>query len=223
MTTYGCSSGLSKKPLNHVLPGTAGYSLTCTSSLQSALETLKNLVHETDVWFEIADFLVPEESDSEAEIEKMTQWLMENLGPEVPSHFSAFHLDWKMMGKPRTPLSILTRSRATALKNELGHIYTGNVHYIEGESTYCRSIAALFMGGTGTNYLPGPRATRATAGPVASIAPGFSTARPVTGTASVSRCAWGMTRFRQTAKGVVPHFVATARPRYVKKTIGPGP
>jgi hypothetical protein len=86
----------------------------------------------------------------------MSQWLMENLGPEVPSHFSAFHPDWKMMDKPRTPLSTLTRSRATALKNELGYVYTGNVHYMEGDSTYCRSSAALLMGGTGTNFLPDP-------------------------------------------------------------------
>ncbi len=118
----------------------------CTSSLGPVLETLKYLKHETDVWFEITDLLIPGENDSEAEIEEMTQWLMENLGPDVPLHFSAFHPDWKMLDKTRTPTSTLTRSRAIAMKNGLGHVYLGNVHDFDGSSTYCRSCGALLIG-----------------------------------------------------------------------------
>ncbi len=118
----------------------------CTASLGPVLETLKYLKHETDVWFEITDLLIPGENDSEAEIEEMTQWLMENLGPDVPVHFSAFHPDWKMLDKTRTPTSTLTRSRAIALKNGLGYVYTGNVHDIEGDSTYCRSCGVRLIG-----------------------------------------------------------------------------
>ncbi len=79
------------------------YWKVCGGHLQPVLDTIKYLKDETDVWFEITDLLIPDENDSEAEIEEMTQWIMENLGPDVPLHFTAFHPDWKMMDKPRTP------------------------------------------------------------------------------------------------------------------------
>ena len=48
--------------------------------------------------------LIPGENDSEAEIEKASDWFAANLGPDVPWHFTAFHPDYKMLDKPRTPV-----------------------------------------------------------------------------------------------------------------------
>ena len=73
----------------------------------------------------------------DAEIEALTQWIMENLGPDVPLHFSAFHPDWKMRDTPNTPPPTLTRARQIALQNGLHYPYTGNVHDPAGASTYC--------------------------------------------------------------------------------------
>ena len=67
----------------------------------------------------------------------MTQWIMNKLGPDVPLHFTAFHPDWKMLDKPRTPAATLTRARDIAMKNGLRYVYTGNVHDPAGSSTYC--------------------------------------------------------------------------------------
>ena len=106
--------------------------------LQPVLETLKYLKHETSVWFEITTLLIPEENDSDAELEAMTQWISENLGNEVPLHFTAFHPDWKMRDKTRTPPATLTRARNIAIKNGLKFVYTGNVHDPEGGTTYCQ-------------------------------------------------------------------------------------
>ena len=122
------------------------YKELCTGSLQSVLETLKYLKDETDVWFEITDLLIPGENDSEAEIEEMTQWVMENLGPDVPMHFTAFHPDWKMMDKPRTPMDTVVRARSIALKNGIRHAYTGNVRDLEGSSTYCHACGTMLIG-----------------------------------------------------------------------------
>ncbi|MDH5191813.1 MAG: AmmeMemoRadiSam system radical SAM enzyme, partial [Gammaproteobacteria bacterium] len=61
------------------------------------LETLIYIKKETDVWLETTTLLIPGENDSERELEEMTQWVVENLGPDVPMHFSAFHPSWKMM------------------------------------------------------------------------------------------------------------------------------
>jgi pyruvate formate lyase activating enzyme len=66
------------------------YRKLCSADLSAVLETLKYLKHETDVWFEITDLMIPGENDSEHEVEEMTQWIMENLGPDVPLHFTPF-------------------------------------------------------------------------------------------------------------------------------------
>lgn len=105
--------------------------------LQPVLDTLEYLKKETQVWFEITTLLIPDENDSSKEIEDMSQWILEHLGPDVPLHFSAFHPDWKMMDKPRTPFETLQRAREIALKNGLHYVYTGNVHDPNGSSTYC--------------------------------------------------------------------------------------
>ena len=108
------------------------------SALQPVLETLQYLKHETNVWFEITNLMIPDENDSESEIEAMTQWIVENLGVDVPLHFTAFHPDWKMRDKSNTPPTTLTRSREIALKNGLKFVYTGNVHDMNGGTTYCQ-------------------------------------------------------------------------------------
>jgi pyruvate formate lyase activating enzyme len=122
------------------------YHKLCGGHLEPVLDTLKYLKQETDVWFEITDLLIPGENDSESEIEAMTQWIMEHLGPDVPVHFTAFHPDWKLQDRPPTPKATLTRSREIAMKNGLRYVYTGNVHDITGSSTYCHNCNTMLIG-----------------------------------------------------------------------------
>jgi pyruvate formate lyase activating enzyme len=114
--------------------------------LQPVLDTLKYLKHETKVWFELTTLLIPGLNDSEKEIEEMTQWVVENLGPDVPMHFTAFHPDWKMRDIPATPVATLIRSRKIAMKNGVRYAYTGNVHNEEGDSTYCHHCGDRLIG-----------------------------------------------------------------------------
>ena len=122
------------------------YKKICGGGLAPVLETLEYLRHETEVWFEITNLLIPGENDSDAEIEAMTQWVVDRLGPDVPMHFTAFHPDWKMMDKPPTPPATLTRARKIAIKNGVRHVYTGNVHDFEGQSTYCHGCGERLIG-----------------------------------------------------------------------------
>jgi len=122
------------------------YHRLCTSSLGPVLETLKYLKHETDVWFETTTLLIPGENDSDGELDEMTRWVVENLGPDVPMHFSAFHPDWKMTDVPRTPFETLRRARAIAMRNGVRYAYTGNVHDFEGESSYCHGCGQMIIG-----------------------------------------------------------------------------
>jgi pyruvate formate lyase activating enzyme len=105
--------------------------------LDAVLDTLSYLKHETDVWFEITNLIIPGENDSERELNEMTQWIVEHLGPDVPVHFTAFHPDWKMMDKPHTPGATLTRAREIAIRNGIHYAYTGNVHDAQGGTTCC--------------------------------------------------------------------------------------
>ncbi|THK39199.1 AmmeMemoRadiSam system radical SAM enzyme [Ensifer sp. MPMI2T] len=121
------------------------YQRVCSGQLQPVLDTLVYLKRETSVWFEITTLLIPGENDSEAEIEALTQWIIDELGPDVPLHFTAFHPDWKMMDKPPTAPDMLTRARRIGLQNGLRYVYCGNVHDDVGGSTWCRACGACLI------------------------------------------------------------------------------
>jgi pyruvate formate lyase activating enzyme len=107
------------------------------SHLQPVLDTLVYLKRETQVWFEITTLLIPGHNDSEQEIAALSHWIRRELGADVPLHFSAFHPDHKMRDVSATPAATLVRARNIALKEGLHHVYTGNVHHVEGDTTYC--------------------------------------------------------------------------------------
>ncbi len=114
--------------------------------LQPVLDTLSYIKHETDVWLEITTLLIPGENDSPAEIDAMTRWVVDTLGPDVPMHFTAFHPDWKMRDKPPTPPQTLRQARQIAMQNGVRYAYTGNVHDEDGGSTYCHACLQKIIG-----------------------------------------------------------------------------
>jgi len=113
--------------------------------LQPVLDTLVYLKEKTRVWFELTTLLIPGENDSDDELEQMTRWVVQNLGPDVPMHFTAFHPDWKMMDHPPTPPETLTRAREIAIANGVHYAYTGNVHDSSGGSTWCSHCGKLLI------------------------------------------------------------------------------
>src|SRR5919107_5129650 len=113
------------------------YRKVAAASLGPVLETLEYLRQETDVWFEVTTLLIPGHNDGDAELDAMTRWFAEHLGPDVPLHLTAFHPDFKLRDVPPTPPATLTRARAIAQANGLRFIYTGNVHDTEGGTTTC--------------------------------------------------------------------------------------
>jgi pyruvate formate lyase activating enzyme len=113
------------------------YFKLCGAHLQPVLDTLVYLKRETDVWFEITTLLIPGKNDSAEEIEAECKWIMKELGPDVPVHFTAFHPDYKMDDLPPTPPATLTRARQIAERIGLHYVYTGNVHDTAGGTTRC--------------------------------------------------------------------------------------
>jgi pyruvate formate lyase activating enzyme len=121
------------------------YEKICSGKLATVLDTLLYLKNETGVWLETTTLLIPGENDSDAEIEAMTRWVVENLGPEVPMHFTAFHPDYRMLDRPSTPAATLHRARRIAVENGVRYAYTGNIRDRDGASTWCHKCGALLI------------------------------------------------------------------------------
>lgn len=121
------------------------YHKITSGHLQPVLDTLVYLKKETRVWFEITNLIVPGLNDKKAEIEDMCQWIADNLGHDVPLHFTAFHPDYKMLDYPPTPPQMLQKARDIARSKGLHYVYTGNVHDIMNSSTYCPSCKKLLI------------------------------------------------------------------------------
>jgi pyruvate formate lyase activating enzyme len=122
------------------------YRKVCSGELAPVLDTLRYLKRETSVWLEITTLLIPGENDSDDELHRASQWVAEELGPDVPWHFTAFHPDWKMRDVPSTPAATLTRAREIARGYGLRYVYTGNVHDEDGGSTFCHACGARVIG-----------------------------------------------------------------------------
>jgi pyruvate formate lyase activating enzyme len=122
------------------------YRNVCGGDLGAVLDTLRYLKRETEVWFEITTLLIPGENDSDAELDQLSRWVADELGPDVPLHFTAFHPDWKMLDRPPTPPATLTRARRIALGHGLRYVYTGNVHDPAGGTTYCHGCGEPVIG-----------------------------------------------------------------------------
>jgi pyruvate formate lyase activating enzyme len=118
------------------------YRKVCMGHLDPVLETLEYIHNETGVWLEVTTLLIPGLNDSPEDIDRLTSWTADRLGPDVPLHFSAFHPDFKMLDRPPTPAETLTAARDIGRDNGLRYVYTGNVHDPPGQTTYCHECGA---------------------------------------------------------------------------------
>ncbi|MFH1707197.1 MAG: AmmeMemoRadiSam system radical SAM enzyme [Planctomycetota bacterium] len=102
------------------------YAKYCTARLAPVLETLKT-VKAAGVWLEITNLIVPGGNDDMAMIQSMCEWIVQNLGPDVPLHFSRFHGAYKMASAAPTPEATLTQAADIAKKAGIRFVYVGNL------------------------------------------------------------------------------------------------
>jgi pyruvate formate lyase activating enzyme len=120
------------------------YGKTTLTHLAPVLDTLQWLKNETNVWFEITNLMIPGLNDDPEETRKLAQWILEKLGPDVPLHFTAFHPDFKLRDKPRTPPETLHNARRIARDVGLHYVYEGNI-YSDGANTLCPKCGELLV------------------------------------------------------------------------------
>ena len=100
---------------------------------------------EMGVMVEVTNLVIPTLNDSDADLAKLTRWLVENLGPETPLHFSRFFRHSRMRNLPPTPPATLERATEIARAEGLRHVYVGNISIPNGENTYCPGCGALLI------------------------------------------------------------------------------
>jgi pyruvate formate lyase activating enzyme len=120
------------------------YGRITLTHLQPVLEMLRWLKRETNVWFEITNLLIPTLNDDSGEVRRLADWVMENLGPDVPLHFTAFHPDFKLQDKPRTPPETLHLAHRIAREAGLHFVYEGNIHG-GAKDTLCPGCGAILI------------------------------------------------------------------------------
>jgi pyruvate formate lyase activating enzyme len=118
------------------------YATATLSHLAPVLDTLEWLARETDVWVEVTNLLIPGLNDSTEETRALAEWVAGHMGEDVPVHFTAFHPDYKMRDRGRTPVATLSRAREIARAAGLRHVYTGNARDDEGQATFCLACGA---------------------------------------------------------------------------------
>jgi len=120
------------------------YGRITLTHLKPVLDTLEWLKNETNVWFELTNLMIPTLNDAPDETRALAEWVLEHLGPDVPLHFTAFHPDFKLRDKPRTPAETLHRAREIAKEAGLHYVYEGNI-YSDAANTSCPQCGTLLI------------------------------------------------------------------------------
>ena len=119
------------------------YGKICGGSLKPVLNSLV-VLKEEGVWLEITNLVIPTLNDDMKNIKEMCRWILKNLGPDVPVHFSRFYPSYKLTNLPPTPLETLTEARKAAMDAGLKFVYIGNIRH-EGESTFCPKCRKMLI------------------------------------------------------------------------------
>jgi pyruvate formate lyase activating enzyme len=156
---------IAEKPLRELAPHLAAYKVDlkaftqdfyrnqCNATLEPVLESLK-ILKAIGLWTEIVVLIIPTLNDDASSNRAMFQWIMKELGPDVPVHLTRFHPTYKIRNLPRTPVKILEKIRAIALDEGLHFVYLGNTPGHPAESTRCPKCNEVVIERYG--YVVGP-------------------------------------------------------------------
>lgn len=124
------------------------YEEVCFATLDPVLEGIKT-IHKEGIHLEIVNLVVPTLNDDEEELRELARWIVENVGPDVPTHFSRFYPMYKLKNLPPTPVESLERARNIAMEEGINYAYIGNVPGHPGNHTYCAHCGEIIIGRLG--------------------------------------------------------------------------
>lgn len=136
------------------------YRKVSNAELKPVLRTIKQ-ISKSNVHLEIVNLVVPTLNDSDTMLRDLCRWIMGELGPDIPVHFSRFHPSYQMLNLPPTPIATLERARNIATAEGIHYAYVGNVPSHPGNHTYCPQCKKVLIRRHGyfiqSNHLKGGR------------------------------------------------------------------
>ncbi len=108
----------------------------CQAELETVLESLQ-IIYEAGAWLEIVNLVLPDHNDNPEEIREMTAWIRDELGAEVPLHFSRFMPSYQMTDLSPTPVETLEECHKIAVDQGLKYVSIGNVPGHRANSSFC--------------------------------------------------------------------------------------
>ena len=127
------------------------YKKNCLANLEPVLDTIKYVVNETNCFTELTTLLI--DGENEQYIEQECAWILENLGDDIPLHFSAFSPKYKFLNRSQTKFETLIKAYDIAKSMGIKYVYTGNLSTIETSTTYCHNCLKPLIVRNGYNIL----------------------------------------------------------------------
>lgn len=124
------------------------YKKVCGGKLAPVLNTALQL-SAAGVHLEVTNLLIPSLNDSDEQVKSLCDWIVKELGPDVPLHLSRFFPRYRMLDVPATPRATLLWARECAIESGLHHVYIGNADSPDGATTFCSSCNAVLIRRTG--------------------------------------------------------------------------
>jgi len=129
------------------------YRKICRARLQPVLDSTIR-AKELGIHIETVTLVIPGVNDSTVEVSALIDWVFENLGPDIPMHFTAFHPDFRMTDLPPTPVKTLEKIHDMALEKGMKYVYIGNVPSHRYNNTYCPECGSLLVERAGFSAVP---------------------------------------------------------------------
>jgi len=121
------------------------YRTLCKARLQPVLDTIKYIAKETNIWLEVTTLIVPSQNDSEEELRKIADFIVNEAGPDVPWHISRFIPQYKYLDSHPTPIATIELAERIGKEAGLHYVYPGNVPGSKSESTFCHNCGKLLI------------------------------------------------------------------------------
>ncbi|MCP4658742.1 MAG: AmmeMemoRadiSam system radical SAM enzyme [bacterium] len=112
------------------------YRKVCSAELDPVLRSIKQVARSRP-HLELVNLVVPTLNDSEKMLTELAKWVVGEIGPDVPVHFTRFHPDYQLLNLPPTPKATLERARAIAVDQGIRYAFVGNWPGHPGNHTYC--------------------------------------------------------------------------------------
>ena len=120
------------------------YREICNARLDPVLENII-LMKEMGIHIEITNLIIPGYNDSEEELKALVKFMVEEVGVEVPLHFTRFFPNYQMEDVNPTPIETLINARKMAREAGMRYVYVGNAPGLDGENTYCYDCGQLLI------------------------------------------------------------------------------